>query len=247
MKKIAENLSNNNQWMSTQTTAYSLIAASKFIEKEKPAGGISFTYALNGNKTIEGKTAMSIAQKKLDIEGSASGKLEMKNTGSNMLYARLVLEGTPVAGDETTADNNLRISVVYKDINGQMIDPTRLEQGTNFVCEVTVANPGIKGNYEELALTQIFPSGWEILNSRLDEADFVGENDKPEYQDIRDDRVYSYFDLRANKRKTFKVMLNASYAGRFYLPAITCEAMYDNTINARKPGKWINVLKPGVQ
>ena len=81
----------------------------------------------------------------------------------------------------------------------------------------------------------------------MDNTDYPGENDQPQYQDIRDDRVYTYFDLQANKRKTFRVMLNASYAGRFYLPAIYCEAMYDNTINARKPGKWVEVKKAGVQ
>jgi uncharacterized protein YfaS (alpha-2-macroglobulin family) len=64
------------------------------------------------------------------------------------------------------------------------------------------------------------------------------------YQNIRDDRVYTYFDLASNKSKTFKILLNASYAGQFYLPTIYAEAMYDATINARQPGKWIEVYTP---
>lgn len=49
------------------------------------------------------------------------------------------------------------------------------------------------------------------------------------------------------KTSTFRIVLNAAYIGKFYLPTIYCEAMYDNTINSRKPGKWGNVVKPGME
>jgi len=39
-------------------------------------------------------------------------------------------------------------------------------------------------------------------------------------------------------------LLNAAYAGEYYLPTVSCEAMYDNSISARKPGKWVKVVKP---
>ncbi|MBK8291244.1 MAG: hypothetical protein IPK96_10190 [Flammeovirgaceae bacterium] len=54
----------------------------------------------------------------------------------------------------------------------------------------------------------------EINNLRLTDDEAAGiTGDVPTYQDIRDDRVYTYFDLNANQRKTFKVLLTASYAG----------------------------------
>jgi hypothetical protein len=97
-----------------------------------------------------------------------------------------------------------------------------------------------------MALTQIFPSGWEIHNQRLGEYEQTGYDfDRPEYQDIRDDRVYSYFDLEQGRKKTFVVRLNATYQGRFFLPAVYCEAMYDHSIRARKGGQWVEVVKPG--
>jgi uncharacterized protein YfaS (alpha-2-macroglobulin family) len=37
-------------------------------------------------------------------------------------------------------------------------------------------------------------------------------------------------------------MLMATYLGRFYLPSTGCEAMYDNTISARVPGRWVEVV-----
>lgn len=247
MKMLSEHLSNNNYWMSTQTTAFCLVAATEFIQLEKPEGGIAFKFKLNDQQETSATTALSMAQKTLEVDARPMGKMSVTNTGKQQMYARLVLEGTPETGDNTQASNNLSISVIYKDMDGNIIDPVVLEQGTDFTAEVTLSNPGLRGHYHELALTQIFPSGWEIINNRMDNTDYPGENDQPQYQDIRDDRVYTYFDLQANKRKTFRIMLNASYAGRFYLPAIYCEAMYDNTINARKPGKWVEVKKAGVQ
>ena len=97
--------------------------------------------------------------------------------------------------------------------------------------------------YEEMALTQIFPSGWEILNTRMTNVERFANSNKPEYQDIRDDRVYSYFDINRKAKHTYTIQLNAAYEGRYYLPTVNCEAMYDNTIQARQPGEWVEVVK----
>jgi len=39
------------------------------------------------------------------------------------------------------------------------------------------------------------------------------------------------------------VDLNASFAGRFYLPAWTVEAMYDGRRQARSKGQWVEVKR----
>lgn len=49
----------------------------------------------------------------------------------------------------------------------------------------------------------------------------------------------------ASTSKTFRIKLNATYAGKFYLPTVSTDAMYDNSIHARTPGKWVEVVKPG--
>ena len=53
------------------------------------------------------------------------------------------------------------------------------------------------------------------------------------YQDIRDDRVLTYFNLRRGETKIFTIRLQATYAGNFILPAVQCEAMYDVNVQAR--------------
>ena len=135
------------------------------------------------------------------------------------------------------------MNIRYLDMTGGDVNVTELSQGTDFVAEITVTNPGLRGDYEELAITQIFPSGWEILNNRLDDSDQYLDGPKPEYLDIRDDRVLTYFDLKRNSRVTFKVFLNASYRGDFYMPAVTVEAMYDNSIASNTKGQWVKIIE----
>ena len=40
---------------------------------------------------------------------------------------------------------------------------------------------------------------------------------------------------------TVKTKLIATYPGRFYLPAVSCSAMYDASVSALVPGKWVEV------
>jgi len=109
------------------------------------------------------------------------------------------------------------------------------------VAKVTIKNPGHRGPYQNMALTQIFPSGWEILNSRLTGTEGAFTSSDYDYLDIRDDRVYTYFSLFDDKEVTYYVMLNAAYVGKYYMPATYCEAMYNHTINALIKGQWVEV------
>jgi len=147
--------------------------------------------------------------------------------------------------EQPAISQNLSLSVRYLDMDDNEIDVSKLEQGTDFIAEVSIRNPGIMGRLNDLALTQIFPSGWEIINTRIGDYDYDHDSDTPDYQDFRDDRVYTYFDVSSGRRMKFRILLNASYLGKYYLPAVSCDAMYDNNIVAREPGMWVEVVKPG--
>jgi alpha-2-macroglobulin len=62
-------------------------------------------------------------------------------------------------------------------------------------------------------------------------------------QDIRDNRVYTYFNMNENETLTYYIQLNAAYLGKYFLPGTYCSAMYDNSINAGVNGKWVEVVK----
>lgn len=241
VKDLSNSLSNPSYWMSTQTVAWCLKSIASFASSEK-RGALKFVYSYNG-KEVKASTDLPVAQVNLPVDGVKSTALKVVSESGGTLFTRLIMTGTPSRGEETEESNNLSISVTYTDVDGRSIDPSRLEQGKEFIASVTLYNPGTRGTYKNLALNQIFPSGWEINNLRLDKAESRLQGSIPTYQDIRDDRVYTYFDLAPNQRKTFQVILTASYSGTYYLPAVSCEAMYDRTIYARKKGQVVEVVK----
>lgn len=242
LKEISAVLGDGGYWMSTQETAMCLRAVGNFAGIEK-AGNIRFNYSIDG-KSVNASTELPLAQVQIPISGTKSRSVSMTNSGNGLLYVRLITEGTPARGDEDDSQNNLSMSVRYTDLNGRDIDVTHLEQGTEFMADVTITHTGLRGRYENLALSQVFPSGWEINNMRLTGDEGLSETATFNYQDIRDDRVYTYFDLSPNQKKTFKVLLTATYSGSYYLPAVNCAAMYDESIYARKKGFVVEVTKP---
>ncbi|MBL1214892.1 MAG: hypothetical protein HND52_16155 [Ignavibacteriae bacterium] len=244
VKAISEQL-NDQRWLSTQTTAYALLAVGKFIGNKNIEEKMNFEYSIDGKNSKAIKSPNLIVQEEIDFNSEAK-TISISNNASSPLFVRVIVEGRPITGDKTDASNKLFINAEYFLLDGKKIDPASIEQGTDFVAEVTLKHPGKYGRrYEQMELHQIFPSGWEIINTRLLNLDSFTGSDSPEYQDIRDDRVYTYYNLNSGQSKTFRLLLNASYLGRFYLPTVYSQAMYDNTINARKHGKWVEVVLPG--
>jgi uncharacterized protein YfaS (alpha-2-macroglobulin family) len=245
MAKEVSKALNSGYWMSTQTTAYCLIAVSKFAGTSASSSEMRYTATINNNSPISLNTKLPLKQIDMQLKGATAGKLSITNNGKGILFARVILEGIPETGDKTDASNDLKVNIKYTTMKGEEIDVTKLEQGTDFIAEAQISNPGTRGEYLQMALSQIFPSGWEIHNTRMDDAESTIKSDYATYQDIRDDRVYTYFNISPFKTNTYRIVLNAAYIGKFYLPTIYCEAMYDNTINARKAGKWVEVVKAG--
>jgi len=229
----------SKNWYSTQSTSYILLAMFKFL-KEQEKEPMNFDYALSGDDMKNVAQTNQLFVKELAAPNGNSQTMRLKNNSENKLFVKIVTEGVPLEGDEKLTNNNLNMSVAYENLAGKKIDVRQLERGTDFIAKVTIANPGLFGNLSEMALTQIFPSGWEIHNTRLD----VVQNDNQsamDYQDIRDDRIYTYFDIASKKSLSFNVELTATYPGRFYQPAIFCEAMYDRDVYALTPGQWVEV------
>jgi len=241
LRLVASRLSEDD-WYSTQTTAYSLIAIAQYCGKNKTAAKLIFNYQTSGSKSNVNSPSY-LWQSDIAANG---GSVSLKNNGNNKLYIRLIQQGQPSSGQDVQSiinDDVLQMRIGYYTLGGKELDPASLKQGTDFVAQVIIKNPGKRGRYDNLALTQIFPSGWEILNTRLMGTDDPFSSSESDYRDIRDDRVYTYFSLPEGKEVTYHIMLNAAYTGKYYLPATYCEAMYEHSITALLKGQWVEVVK----
>lgn len=234
--KLAKDMSGDT-WMSTQTTAYSLYAMSKFAQGTG-SKGLDASYTFKG-KSEAIKTAKSFADRSLEV--SADNAVTVKNNKQGALYVKVIYSGILPVGQEMPEERGLHAGIVFKDRSGKAINPSQLPQGTEFVAEVTITNQKNE-LVNNIALTQIIPSGWEIVNTRFTDFGSYAEN-SVDYTDIRDDRTNFYFPLKAHETKTFRILLNASYPGSYYLPGIQAEAMYDNSYLSRTKGQWVTVVK----
>ena len=235
--KLAKDLS-SQKWMSTQTTAYGLYAMAKFA-KSNGTKGVSIQFS-NAGKTEIITTDKTIAQRNLSVN-TGNNTVTIKNNKKNTLFVRVLNSGILSIGNEKVVQNNISANVVFKDRKGKVINVSKIAQGTEFYGEVTLTN--LKNErVENIALSQILPSGFEIVNTRYTDFRDATAN-IADYIDIRDDRANYYFSMKAAETRQFKILLNASYLGKYYLPGLQCEAMYDNDFLARTKGQWVEVVK----
>ena len=249
-KKVSQNLAQEN-WFSTQSTAFALMAMGRLAEQL--SGTLDFTWNWNGKQQPAVKSAKAVFEKEI-ATSPKSGTVSVKNQGKGALSVDLITR-TQLLNDTLPAiADNIRLDVKYTDMAGSPISVEDIRQGTDFMSAVTLSNISGTSDYSNLALTHIIPSGWEIYNERMivPEASSSNSNEantsessagKYTYKDIRDDRVLTYFDLRRGESKTFTVRLQATYAGNFILPAIQCEAMYDAAVQARTKARRTTVSR----
>ena len=231
----------SQEWMSTQTTAFSLLAIAKFAGNLLEQGNLKYHISINNNsQTINVESP--VYQHEISFSKSTNGNVSIENKTDKFIYVKIQLTGTPLDAQVEADANNLTMKVKYYDLDGKPLNSGKIYQGTDFIAEVTVHHPGVMRSYSNMVLSQIFPSGWEVHNIRM-EGNMQYSGDTPQYQDIRDDRIYTYFDIARGETKIFKVLLNAAYLGKYHLPSVYCEAMYNNKINAHSANGWVEVIK----
>jgi len=262
-KALADELSRSlvsARWYSTQSSAYALMAMAHYVGLGQLTS-YTFTYSVNGDSMA---TTVSAPMYSAALAGfpDRGAQVRIHNTASRRLFATLTTRGVPASGSDTAGAEGLSLEVEYRDEEGNLIDVARLPQGSDLIARIVVANTTAH-RIDNIALAQLVPAGWEIHNERMEGLDATGERDdsdtprrhwwwdgspgataaNTEHVDIRDDRIYRHFSLKPQERLTFTTRLNAAYRGRFYLPSLAVEAMYDASRFARTRGMWVEVVE----
>lgn len=213
-----------NEWLSTQTTAWSMVAMGEYVARNGKVSALEFDWSAGGRSG-----QVSSDSKKMMWNGSwndpASGKVSVTNKTKGTLYIRTVGSGISSGRGVAAASNGISVAVRYLNGNGKPVDAAAMmAQGADFVSEVTVRNLTAEPMFN-LMLTEPVASGWEIR------PDAVLQSPGISYRDVRDDRVDSYIpELGPNAVVTVRTRLNATYAGIYTLPAVRCSAMYDGAV-----------------
>jgi uncharacterized protein YfaS (alpha-2-macroglobulin family) len=230
-----------DRWYSTQSVAWALLAMARFAGDASDKA-FAFEQIVGHQAPTHIESAAPVYQAVLKRFPDQGNDVILENSSDRTLYASITTRGIPKAGSEEASSRGIGLQVHFTDLDGSEVEIGHLAQGTDFVAEIEILNR-TEREMANLALNFAVPSGWEIHH-----AQYTRQGDTPpslEYQDVRDDRVLSYFGLKAGERVTLKFQLNAAYLGRFYMPGTLVEAMYDASTHALKPGEWVEVVNPG--
>ncbi len=197
--------------------------------------------------------SLTEATQPLDIELSHAGyslalpnyqaeQFKVSNTGSVPMYVSLLQQGIPAAGTEQPVSQGLQIRSQFTDLAGQPVDIKQIRQGSDVIALLTIENTTADA-LPQLAVSQLFAAGFELRSALLaqeEQATLVS------HQKSGDDRLYTYLDLGPKGSRDSKVVLkatlNASYAGRFYLPGWSVQSMYTPTVRASAAGQWVEIV-----
>ena len=134
VEKLSKWLNDRQHYMSTQSTAWSLRAVADYMKNNTVDGLNVSVKAGRSSSTL--KTSKAFAQGSLDAGNGSSLDLEVTNSSKAPVYLVVSSTGIPEKGEEVARADGLRLIVTYTLPDGTAIDPSSIEQGTDFVVNV---------------------------------------------------------------------------------------------------------------
>lgn len=242
-------------WYNTQGTAWALLALSDITANNSDK-------ALKGTITMDGVAT--------SYEGNGQTRVTIPETIREIVvtpeargnsFISYYWEGTPLNEETANIVKGFTLERKYYDKDGNPFNPREAESGKTFWLEILV-NSDSNNRYlvvDNVALTQILPTGWEIENTRLTGEPYPewirnklsGVEDYARYTDIRDDRIIWFFDYDTyrygnNGVYRFFVKINAVTRGVFDFPGTKLEAMYDNNYRSYLNGYPVRVVDKNI-
>jgi len=215
-----------NVWGTTQSNAWACMGLAAFAEYYPPA-------EISGSVAEPGKEKAAVSGKVFGQSGlDPKGKTVIANSGNADFFVQAVVKGIPKKAG--TSSGPITLKRDFYDENGKPV--TSLKHGELAFVRVTVETPDV---VENLVVSDILPAGLEIedddLATRYDASKRIPKS-------IRLDNHY-FFD-RTEKRDdrflAFGTVYKSAYAiytvravipGKYTIPALHAEAMYDPDMN----------------
>ncbi len=230
--KRLESLQVDGTWFTTQDNAAALVALGKFA-RLVPADRTPF----RGRLVAAGQPAVEFSETKelrwSSKEPGSVAALTIENAGPGRCFYGARVEGVPADGTAAEEDRGFSVRREWLDVKGRPWPTNVFAQGDMVIVRLTVDTGG--RSLDNLVLTDLLPAGLEIENARLATAQVVPWIDEKSawcvHRDARDDRLL-LFSGAVTGRAVFYYAARAVTPGRFVVPAVMAEAMYDPAIRS---------------
>ncbi|MDZ7764177.1 MAG: alpha-2-macroglobulin family protein [Melioribacteraceae bacterium] len=242
----------NNERVQSMVKHLSSLTEQLYSTQERAWVFLTLGKAASLNADADVKVDVSVDEAKLtsfdgvDLSLSDSilngAEIILNASGEGEVYYFWSTEGVKVNEPVKEEDSFMSVRRNYYDYRtGSSIN--NFEQGQMILAKITLT--GYDRSAENIVITDMIPAGFEIENPRLTEVNRLNVNSNYlmniQYSDIRDDRIILFTDLQRNKSNEFYYLLRVVNKGKFVLPAIGAEAMYDKEYRSYNGGKEIIV------
>jgi alpha-2-macroglobulin len=211
-------------WGTTLETAGCLAALARYQVLSKEAPSFSGAVSLPDGREIEfDHTAPAV----IEIAGGETG-MRIRTSGTGIVYVCVTREGLSASGAVGNYDRGLKVRRIWRDISGDLVDPTKLKVGDLVRVEITCEAPGdLPRAVENVVIVDGLAGGMEAENPRLSTSAQDGSEESAlTRMECRDDRVLLFTTIKPGKT-THRYCLRAISAGVFELPSIHASCMYD--------------------
>jgi uncharacterized protein YfaS (alpha-2-macroglobulin family) len=226
----------NGYWGTTQDSAMALMALVKYAQRVK--GGVR---EFKGAITLPGGATEAFdhnTDRTWDIARGEMGVVTLANEGPGLLYYSFESEGVPVDTAEyykklETRNRGMKVTREWLDDQGKPLDPATIKQNNLVVARITLEPNG--HTYDNIVIEDLLPAGLEVENPNLDTAQtlpwLTSKFDWCARRDIRDDRVL-LFTKPVSGKSVFCYLARAVTPGKFTVPPVSAECMYDPEIRS---------------
>lgn len=238
LQKSANNLieslisSANSNEINTLLSSYTSLALSAYAKSFQPLSNQPLTVSevLSNNQTkllpAEDNTYTKVS---LDL---LAKKITFSNPSKQTYFYQLIQAGFDKNILTQTVKNHLEIDREYRDLQGNVINQVPLGNEIEVLIKVRSLD---NRNIANVAIVDLLPGGFEVVNDSV-------KIENMDYADAREDRVI-FFGSVTPDVKEIVYRIKAINIGKFTVPPIFANSMYDPSLNAHNMAGRIEVIK----
>jgi hypothetical protein len=249
---VAESLRGDSPRYTTQELVWGITGLGKYLEAVAELAG---SPRLIANGRVEEPIGGRPGDWRFEVARASEHRalsLELPARDAGALYLIVASEGVRAGGAEPPAGGaGLQLVRKFRRASGALFDPAgeRVELGEVIHVELELANTSPE-RLTNLALVDRVAAGFEIENPRLGRERAVDWIDPDalwavDHLDVRDDRLEVFGGLERGARRSVLYTVRATAAGRFTIPAVSAEAMYNPAVWARGASRRVEIVRPG--
>ncbi|MBI3272268.1 MAG: alpha-2-macroglobulin family protein [Planctomycetes bacterium] len=232
----------NGRWGTTQENAFAAMALGKYFRAYPPRAGDVRGRLVTS--TGDGRADGFSRERPLHVTlPEGADEVTIESEGDGLLFYAWQSDGVPAHGRTEERDQRLRVRRTLLDAEGKPLTTKRVRRGELVRVRLTIA---ADRDIENLAISDLLPAGLEIENPRLLTSRQMAEaGDKlrrldPDRVEMRDDRLL-LFGAAGPQEASYDYLARAVTIGRFVLPPVSAECMYDPEATSVHGGGWVEV------